>query len=167
METLGPPECHYLSAAQGWIGLGNLTEAEAELERIGGAWKRHPDVLEVRWMLAAGRKHWGEALQVARSLLHVAPERVSGWVHQAYALRRSAAGGLEQAWEALLPAADRFPSEPIVPYNLSCYACQMQRLDVARKWLRRAMTIGDREFIRKQALADPDLQPLWREIGAG
>ena len=88
----------------GWIELGNLAEAKAELAQIGPAFQMHPDVLEVRWLLCAEERKWDEGLQVARSLLHSAPDRASGWLHQAYALRRATNGGLRQAWDALLPA---------------------------------------------------------------
>lgn len=164
MEPLQPPECHYLSCAAGWVELGNTEEAEKELGSLGPAWQQHPDVLEVRWMIRARQERWEDALQIARSLLHAAPERVSGWIHQAYALRRAPRGGLAAAWDVLRPATGRFPQEPIVAYNLSCYACQMQRLDESRSWLKRAMALGGKEEIRKQALADEDLKPLWSEI---
>jgi len=64
----------------------------------------------------------------------------------------------------LLPAAETFPGEPTIPYNLSCYACQLQRLAEARTWLRRAFQLGDKDKLKAMALADPDLQPLWEEI---
>jgi hypothetical protein len=37
-------------------------------------------------------------------------------------------------------------------------------MDTARTWLKRAMDVGDREAIKKMALADEDLKPLWPEI---
>jgi hypothetical protein len=73
-------------------------------------------------------------------------------------------GGLMQAWDALLPAAKKFPTEPIIAYNLSCYACQMQKLATAREWFYRAVAAGTKETIKQMALADDDLQPLWTEI---
>jgi len=109
-------------------------------------------------------RNWAEALEIARAELAVAPGNCSGWLHQAYALRRIEGGGLPQAWGALLPAAEKFPKEPIVAFNLSCYACQLQLPDAARQWLRQAMKIGDKAAIRKMALADNDLKSLWAEI---
>lgn len=164
MQPLEPPESHFLSAAAGWLGLGNTQEAEAELAHLGPAWQNHPEVLEVRWALRAEQKRWEEALQVARSLIHAAPERASGWIDQAYALRRAPKGGLKAAWEALRPAVEKFPKEPTIAYNLSCYACQMRQMGESKAWLKRAMKLGDKEFIRQQALADADLEPLWQEI---
>jgi hypothetical protein len=69
---------------------------------------------------------------------------------------------------ALLPAADRFPDETIIPYNLACYACQMNDLPSARTWLDRALEIaarsGDKSHWIETALHDPDLERLWPEI---
>ena len=164
MQPLEPPDCHYLSAAIGWLELGNLKEAKLELGFVETEHQHHPDVLEVRWLLCAEEQRWDQGLTLARLLIEHAPERASGWLHQAYALRRVAEGGLDQAWQALLPVAEKFPKEPTVSYNLACYACQMHQLELARDWLKRAMDIGGRERIRQMALTDPDLQPLWPEF---
>jgi Flp pilus assembly protein TadD len=134
------------------------------LDLISPAQQKHPAVLEARWAICAREKNWTAALEIARAELAAAPDDCSGWLHRAYALRRVAEGGLPQAWEALLPAAEKFPREPVIAYNLSCYACQMQQLDVARQWLRRAMTVGGKNAIRNMALADDDLKSLWAEI---
>jgi hypothetical protein len=164
MKPIAPPDLHYLSAAIGWLELGNPAEAEAELVQVRREHQDHPDVLEVRWLICAELKHWEEGLLAARALLQAAPERCSGWLHQAYALRRVPTGSLQGAWDALLPAFDKFPDEAIVPYNLSCYACQMRQLETARVWLQRALAIGGKEQIKPMALADSDLEPLWNEI---
>src|SRR5690348_15042037 len=128
MQKLGPPDSHHLDDAVGWLGLGLREDAKAELKRISRAHQQHPDVLTVRWTIYAGEQEWDAALDVARKLLAKLPDRADGWLHHAYALRRAPEGGLEKAWEALRPAADKFPKEPVIPYNLSCYACQMQKL---------------------------------------
>lgn len=56
--------------------------------------------------------------------------------------------------------ADKFPDQWLIPYNLACYACQLGRLDEAREWFRRALTMGDGKAIKLEALNDPDLAPL-------
>lgn len=166
MQRLEPPDAHYLNAAIGWLELGNLAEARAELDHISPANQTHPDALEVRWLVCAEAKDWQAALEAALALLDRAPERSSGWLHQAYAIRRVPGGSVEQAWEALKPAFERFPKETIIAFNLSCYACQMQRLPEARHWFKRALAIGDKKKLKQMALADSDLQPLWDEIRA-
>ena len=164
MTKIEPPDIFFLSAAIGWMELGVPVEAEAELARITAEHQCHPDVLEIRWVLLAEAKRWDAALEIARTLLKNAPKRSSGWLHQAYALRRASNGGVRQAWEALLPACEKFPREATIPYNLSCYACQLQQLDAARTWLRRALKLGNKDKLKEMALGDPDLQPLWDEI---
>ena len=151
----------------GWIGLGNITEAKAELARLGLDLQSHPDVLEVRWMICAEEKAWEEALRIAQALLAAAPERCTGWLHQAYALRRVPGGSIKRAWDALLPAFDKFPKEATICFNLSCYACQLGLLDAARIWFKRARVIGGSECMKRQALDDPDMAPLWDEIRGG
>ncbi|MFM1770589.1 MAG: hypothetical protein RJA22_3118 [Verrucomicrobiota bacterium] len=162
---LPPPDVHHLRAALGWLELGNHVEAGEELARISPDHLAHPDVLELRWMVCAEGKSWAAAADVARALVDAAPDRVSGWVHRAYAERRRPGGGLPQAEAALLPALALFPKESIVPYNLACYAAQLGRLEQAWERLQRAMeTEGNRETIRQRALADADLESLWPRL---
>lgn len=101
-------------------------------------------------------------------MVETAPDRVSGWIHRAYALRRTADGGLSAAWDALLPAAELFPDETIIPYNLACYACQQGNIPAARSWLERAWRAaercGEKAKWLEQALQDTDLETLWPEI---
>jgi Flp pilus assembly protein TadD len=164
MIKLEPPDTHYFMAAIGWLELGSPVEAKAELAQVSPARQQHPDVLEVRWALAAEQGCWEEALQVAQVLVRRAPKRSSGWLHQAYALRRVPDGSVRKAWEALLPAFAKFPKEPTIPFNLACYACQLHQLDTARDLLKRAKVIGGKEKIREMALQDSDLKPLWDEL---
>jgi len=164
MHKLEPPDTHYLLAAVGWLELGNPAEARAELAQVSPAQQEHPDVLEVRWSLSAEQRLWEEALQVSQVLLRRVPRRSSAWLHQAYALRRVPDGSVQKAWDALLPAFDKFPKELTIPFNLSCYACQMRQLDTARDWLQRAIAIGGKQKIQQMALHDSDLEPLWDEI---
>lgn len=163
-QPLEPPDSHHLDAAIGWLGLGRAEDAQTELDLISAAQQKHPAVLEARWTICAREKCWAGALEIAQAELAAAPDDCSGWLHRAYALRRIPAGGLPQAWEALLPAAEKFPREPVIAYNLSCYACQLEQPDLARHWLKRAIKVGRKDAIKQMALADDDLKPLWAEI---
>jgi hypothetical protein len=65
------------------------------------------------------------------------------------------------------PAAERFANEPVVSYNLACYAAQLGRLDDAWEWVQKAIkAAGNTEQIKTMALADSDLKPLWERIQA-
>lgn len=165
MQPLSAPHSFFLRAAVGWLELGDTREARAELAQLPEDLRRHPDVLEVGWMIAAEDGNWAEALRLGSALVEVSPNRASGWLHWAYALRRAPVdGGLKQAYDALRPAFERFPKESTIPYNLACYACQMKDLEGARVWFKRAVAAGGRRKIRKMALADRDLEALWPEI---
>ena len=164
LDLLDLDDIRSLQAALGWLGLNSPADARAELDAIALAQQSHPAVLEARWMLYAHEKNWRDALAVAERELAAAPDDSSGWLHRAYALRRVAGGSLAQAWDALLPAAEKFSNEPVIAFNLSCYACQENQREIALDWLQRAMKIGGKDTIKKTALADEDLQPLWPEI---
>jgi Flp pilus assembly protein TadD len=165
LPPIEPPNSHHLRAAIGWLELGNHVEAGEEIARITPTLLDHPDVLEVRWAVCAAGGSWDAAVTVADALVGIAPERSSGWIHRAYALRRVKSGGLQLAWAALRPAFEKFPKEDVIPYNLACYAAQSGRLDEAWDWLHKAMeAAGDVKGIKERALSDSDLQPLWDRV---
>jgi uncharacterized protein HemY len=166
MSSLEPPDTFYLSAASGWLDLGVNQEARAELARISEENRSHPDVLEVRWRVHAHSHEWDKSLEIAEILVAIQPEDVQGWIHRAYAMRRASVGGLRKAWAALQPAAELFPKEPVIPYNIACYAAQLEKLDEAWQWLEKAIKIGGAKFIKQMALSDPDLESLWERIRA-
>jgi tetratricopeptide (TPR) repeat protein len=164
MKAIEPADMFRLAAAEGWIELGCPGEAQIELEEIDASLEDHPDVIEVRWQLLAAQHRWPAALEAGRRLLDLAPDRVTGWLHHAYALRRTPEGGLRAAWNALAPALEKFPDTATVPYNLACYACQLDQLDAARAFFQRALGVGKKERLKQMALNDRDLEPLWKEI---
>ena len=166
MRALKPPNTHHLSAAIGWLELKNCAEAKLEWEKISPAARKHPDVLEVQWAICAEARDWERGLDAARALIQADAGRASGWLHQAYALRRVPGGGVKAALDALLPAADRFPRETVIPYNIACFTCQLRQFDLARIWLRRAMKTAGKAEIKRMALGDSDLEPMWAEIPA-
>ena len=166
MKTIEPPDAHLLNAAMGWLGLGLPVDAEAEIERITPSLRTHPDVLEVRWQICAARKGWQACLDLANELREAAPDRPGSWINRAYSLRRVEGGGLPLAQECLMQALASFPVEPVILFNLACYACQLGDMEAARQWLNRALRAGSEAVIKKMALNDPDLEALWPELVA-
>jgi tetratricopeptide (TPR) repeat protein len=163
MKPLEPPDTIHLLAAQGWLELGNHIEANEELENIAPQLRAHPDVLKVRWEVYAAAKKWEATLDIAAALIQLDPDDPLGWVHRSYALhelRRTA-----EARDNLLRVVDRFPISATMRYNLACYECQLGRLEQAKQWLEKAFALGDARKMKLAALDDPDLQPLWKEIG--
>ena len=164
IPELQSPDTFHLLAAQGWLELGNHLEANQELEKIAPQMRAHPQVLEVRWQIYAAARKWEPALDIASALITLVPESPIGWVHRSFCLhelKRTA-----EARDNLLPAVENFPEDAIMRYNLACYECLLGRLEQAKDWLETAFRLGDARTLKLMALDDPDLQPLWRDIGA-
>lgn len=167
MQPIQPPDTMILAACEGWLELGNPAEAALEWEQLSRSAKDHPAALELRWHLLARSEQWADAVLVGDALVACAPESCAGWLHRAYAVRRAPDGGLAQAWEVLRPAADLFPTEETVAYNLSCYATQLARPDEGWEWFLRALQISsDPERLKRMGKRDEDLLPLRERIQA-
>jgi len=149
----------------GWLGLGNWQEANEELERITLALRAHPDVLEIRLEIYSRAGKWDMAAEIAGALIQIRPNDPQFWISHAYATRRMPGGGIPQAKEILGKAQPLFPKQPLIPYNLACYACQLGGHEEAWKWLEIAFDLGDAKQVKLMALQDPDLEPLRTEIG--
>src|SRR5262249_30205059 len=145
------------------LELGNEAEALRELENISPAERNHPVVLELRFQILAKKNEWNTCRDIAEMITKELPDFAGGWLHLAYATRRATGGSEQAAFDILHPAAEKFTDEPTIPYNLACYVCQLGRLSEARKWLKRALAIGDEKQIKVMALHDTDLKPLWEE----
>lgn len=166
MSPIEPPDSHFLNAATGWLMLGNSAEAWREFEQIQPLLHAHPEALDFQWQWFAREKRWLEALDIGGCLVHLCPEDPIAWIHRSYALhelRRT-----REAFDLLLPAAQRFPKETTIPYNLSCYTSQLGDLPAARRWFTRVLTLGkgpaEKLHRLHAALEDADLQPLWPEL---
>lgn len=162
LDALSPPDIHYVNAACGWLDLDNLKEAIAELDRLSISAQNHPEVLNLRWELSARQKMWTEALEIGRALVQLAPEKPDSWIKQSYALHEMKR--TQEAWDTLVSVSEHFPKLSTIPYNLACYACQLGQVQPAITWLKRAMKAGGKDRIRRMALDDQDLKPLWYQI---
>ena len=163
--TLVGPDSHHLLAVEGWLELGNPMEALVELDRVSPVFRHHPHVLSARWQVAAALRDWATAFSAANLMMVHTPLDPAGWIQRSYAIRRAPSGGLQQAWDALLPAFDKFPAISIIPYNLACYSAQLGKLDDAWDWLHRAMEAAeDVAEIKGMAMKDEDLRALWSRV---
>ena len=159
---LGPNDQRQLAAAEGWLELGNWAEANEELERITPEMRAHPFVLRVRWGIYAKAEKWEMAVEVARCMTVMLPDNSFGYKHWAFALHELKR--TKEAWGVLIPMADKFPEDPVISYNLACYACQLVNRKEAFQWLEKAIDLAGKKDIRLMALDDHDLEPLWPDI---
>ncbi len=154
----------HLQAAEGWLGLGDVESATNELKEVSPAEHKHPAVLSVHYQIYAQAKQWDEAVAVANELMKLLPEEPFTWINLAYATRRKTGGSIPEAKEILQSAEPKFPKHYLFPYNISCYCSQVGEFDQAWQWLKKAVRI-DNAAIKKMALDDPDLKPLWASLG--
>ena len=156
-------DAHHLQAAQGWLELGMLNEAFAELDNIAPENSAHPLVLKVRWSIYHAAKKWTEAAEVAHGLTQIAPDDFDGWWMRSFALHELER--TQEAYENLVGVVKRFKGEGMAHYNLACYLTRLGRLDEARASLKIAFALEPKK--RAVALQDADLEPLWAEIQRG
>jgi tetratricopeptide (TPR) repeat protein len=160
--NLGLGDKRHLDAAEGWLELGNWLEANEELEQITPAMRAHPFVLRVRWGIYAKAGKWEMAAEIGRAMAEMLPENSWGYIQWAFSLHE-----LKRTKEArgvLLPIADKFPDELMIPYNLACYCCRLGDRKQAIQWLERAIDLEGKNEIRLAALQDPDLEAMWPDI---
>ncbi len=148
--------CWRVSHARGYLSLGMVAEAAAELEHLPATTVDPLDVLALRVAIFQERKNWPALRDASAELARRAPDEAGWWITLAYATRR--ADSLATAEEVLLVAETKHPAEPTIQFNLGCYACQRGDLVEARRRVDRAIAL-DPSF-RTLAGTDPDLAPL-------
>ena len=145
-----------LSHVHGYLALGMVAEAAAELDRISGPDAQTPEAVTLRLTVLHEQKKWPEVRDLARELARRDPTEAAVWVTWAYATRRSES--LAAAEKILLEAEQHHPAEATIQFNLGCYACQRGDLETARQRVKRATQL-DSHFAAA-AETDPDLAPL-------
>jgi tetratricopeptide (TPR) repeat protein len=158
MKAIEPPDSHHLNSAQGWLGLGNHVEADADFQKLSPEARAHPDALIVQWSIYEKGKQWEKCVEIAFAIIAAVPDCSFGWIHVScplYELKRT-----EQAFEALLPVAEQFADNWGVTYNLAFYSSRLNRPEEARGWLAKALAVGPAMKLRLMALDDPNLKML-------
>jgi predicted Zn-dependent protease len=126
----------HLTAAQGWLELGNHEEAFEELEQIDATLRGHPDVLEVRWGIYASIEKWEYCLEIGSAMVRLDPARFTGWINRSFALH--CLKRTKEAYEQLKEGLRRHDEEELIWYNLACYACVLGKKFEARRRLAKA-----------------------------
>jgi tetratricopeptide (TPR) repeat protein len=157
---LEPPDQQHWQAASGYAELGMFLEADAELDKIDPFNRAAPEILAIRLAIYRGLEKWEPMREIARRLKEFEPDNVQWTISLAYATRR--AYSTEVAMEILLSAEPKFPKEAAIPYNLACYYCQLEEIETAKRYLKKAFEI-DLNW-RMAALEDEDLKPLWDSL---
>ena len=160
MKGLEPRDSVFLQAARNCLESGQHLAAHNELARLAAEFGFHPDVLEVRWAIQAQANQWQSSLESAQAIVDTAPGRPTGWIKRSFVLHRLKR--TQEALDELFPAAERFSDIAVIPYNLACYAAQLQCFWEAKRWLKQAIEMGSE--LKLLALRDPNLEPLWEKL---
>ena len=147
----------HVLASSGYLELGMFDEAALVLEEIAPEDKNRNEVLGARVNLYMAAKKWDMVAAVASHLVKVDPQTPGWWISLAYALRRTES--IEKAEAILLRAQAIHPKVAMIAFNLACYASVAGRMEEAKERLRHAINLD--KDIRKLALDDEDLRPLW------
>lgn len=153
---LTPADQTHLEHAMGYFELEMLEDADAALDQIRTGARAMPPVLALRLAIAMRSKRWEPAVELAKHLATIEPDNPAWLTDLAYATRRAV--NLEAAQDLLREAAQRFPREALIQFNLGCYAAQLGRLDEAQAYVRRAIQMDP--SYQKLAREDPDLEPI-------
>ena len=132
-------------------------DAALVLEEIAPEDKNRNEVLGARVNLYMVARKWDMAAAVASHLVKVDPGTPGWWISLAYALRRTES--VEKAEAILLRAQAIHPKDPMIAFNLACYASVTGRMEEAKGRLRHAVKLH--KDIRGLAIDDEDLRPLW------
>jgi len=155
-----------LRAVAGWMELGLPGEGLAELAELDSALRQHPDILKIQFSILRPLRRFTEALDTAEQITHQAPGDKWGWLYRSHALHWL--GRSSEAYAQLRPLREKFPHAFELPYDLACYCAQTGRVEEARQLIQESLALsGDkRSEVQSMARQDPDLLPLWNELGA-
>ncbi len=106
---LSSEDQRHLTAAEGWLELGDALEANEELEQIAPKMRAHPFVLRVRWGIYAHAKRWEMASEVAKGMAIALSENIWGYIHWAYSLHELKR--TKEAQDVLLSVVEKFPGD--------------------------------------------------------
>ena len=150
-----------VESAEGYLDLGMPDEASAELDGMPTESSSKLEVVWLRTEIYKQKRDWPMMRDFAEKLVKLCPEECNPWVWFASATRRSRS--IMEAQVILVDALKHHDSEPTIHFNLACYACLAGDLPLARERLACACLLEPKKHAR--ALKDPDLEPLWAELG--
>jgi tetratricopeptide (TPR) repeat protein len=153
-------DLRHLRAAEGYAELGMYLEAEGEIHQISPAFQMTARVLALRLCIYAGQEKWEVMQLVAKQLAESNPHDMQWTIWWAYAAGRTQS--IHAARSILIDALQIHPDNPGVHYSLGCYESRLQHFNLAKRHLARAIQLDSR--LKRIALTDEDLEPLWAEI---
>ena len=149
-----------LLAAQGYLELGMVEEALAELVAVQSPMISDPDLIEMRLHILMQGGRWSDALASAEELLRLNSSALSAYIHGAFALHEL--GRTTEARDLLLRGPQVLRNDPTFHYNIGCYEAVLGNNDSAMRSLKKSFALD--ETYRDFAKQDPDLEASRAEL---
>ena len=127
-----------------------------ELEELPLAVRNTTRAAELQAAIFCETKDWDALRNMAERLVNENPRDSQNWIWLGYATRRCRT--IQEAEQVLLNAVQVHDREPMIHFNLACYAAQTGDLAIAHERLFRAIALDP--DVKQMALYDPDLEPL-------
>lgn len=150
-------------SVEGWIELGNFSEAAAELYNFPSDSKSTIEFLRLSVRIHSGTKAWSNVEMMCETLLKHVPEDSFALFHQAEAFHRQ--GRSREAFAAFQHAPIGFKRGPAYFYALGRYLCALGEMTLALSCLGKAF--DSEPALRMDALRDPDLEQVWFDLQEG
>jgi hypothetical protein len=106
-------------------------------------------------------------LEIATALTAMMPEQRLCWIYRATSLNKLRR--TTEAKTALLEAVSRLGVDPICAFHLACFCARLGQIEEAADWVRKAAERAEDQDaldrLRRWVLDEPDLQPVWKDVG--
>jgi len=155
-----------LLAAQGYLELGMVEEALAELVDVPTSVISDPDtapdpyLIELRLHILMKGERWSDALSSAKELLLLDSAALPAYIHGAFALHEL--GRTTEARDLLLRGPEVLGMDPTYHYNIGCYEAVLGNIESAKRSLEKCFALD--ETYRDFAKLDSDLETIRSEL---
>jgi predicted Zn-dependent protease len=155
-----------LLAAQGYLELGMVEEALAELVDVPTSVISDPDtapdpyLIELRVHILMKGERWSDALSSAKELLLLDSAALPAYIHGAFALHEL--GRTTEARDLLLRGPEVLGMDPTYHYNIGCYEAVLGNIESAKRSLEKCFALD--ETYRDFAKQDSDLETIRSEL---
>lgn len=152
-----------MERALGYYELGLVEEADTLLESVVPT-APTVEFQHLHILVKIEQANWESTAELASQAIVDFPDRTFGYIQKAYALHE-----MKQTAEAaaLLEVAPVDPIDSvadILAYNRACYCAQLGQYPKAAELLSKAVKLN--ENLLKEALKDPDFEPILEEVKA-
>ncbi|MBT3480337.1 MAG: hypothetical protein HN457_02750 [Opitutales bacterium] len=149
-----------LQYANGYLDLGMVHDAKAELDLIDEKDRSNSEVLSMRVRLFLEARNWKKMVTLSKQLVELDSDVAFGWVNWAYALRELER--IEEAKDVAIRGLGSIPREAVLWFNLACYCSLLGEVEDSSNHLNKSIAL-EKSFEAK-SVDDPDLDNLWAWI---